>query len=71
MAKQNAEQEKQKAIVPSGKTEVQKTSSGLPTGAELRTTEGLYEKTVKRLAGSNIQKQQEVMAKLDELIMKG
>jgi hypothetical protein len=71
LAKQTADKEKAQANVPTGETVVQKQASGLPTADELRNNAGLYSATVKKLAGNNSQKQQEVMKKLDSILMKG
>ena len=71
LAKQNAETQKAQANVPTGETVVQKQASGLPTADELRTNNGLYLKTVEKLGGKDQLKRQEVMNKLDAILMKG
>lgn len=71
LAKQKAETQKAQANVPTGETVVQKQASGLPTAEELRTNNGLYLKTVNKLGGKDFQKRQEVMNKLDAILMKG
>ena len=71
IAKQEAEKSKAVANVPTGSNVVQNQGSSLPTAEQLRTDKGLYRDTVKRLAGADVVKQAEIMAKLDEIIMKG
>lgn len=71
LAKQKAETQKEQANVPTGETVITKQASSLPTAEELRTNSGLYLKTVNKLGGKDIQKRQEVMAKLDAIVMKG
>ena len=71
LAKQKAETQKAQANVPTGETVIQKQASGLPTAEELRTNNGLYLKTVNKLGGKDSQKRQEVMNKLDAILMKG
>lgn len=71
IAEQKAEAERAKANVPTGTNVVQKQTLSLPTADELKTDAGLYAKTIQKLAGSNNAKRSEIMAKLDEIIMKG
>lgn len=71
LAKQKAETEKAQANVPTGETVVQKQASGLPTADELRNNNGLYLKTVNKLGGKDQLKRQEIMNKLDAILMKG
>lgn len=71
IAKQKAETQKAQANVPTGETVIQKQATGLPTAEELRTNNGLYLKTVNKLGGKDHIKRQEVMAKLDAILMKG